>query len=225
MGKILKNGVNYSGWSSPGGGGGTTVVANPEGTATDTLNKLQVGDEIYSIPSGGGGASGPVVWVETSEASPAAPYRTLVTDAIEAASGQGTIVAPYSFFDEDAQTQKTVNVTIVADYNLPATTQTIDTVYLTENITSSKTTGTAYPSVSVDSIAFDDAGVEDWSSISLTNPTISNGKIYAYLPSTIDFIYNQRSVTANYHGEFLRQQVGTYQHTQTSTKYSLGTQS
>lgn len=34
--------------------GGTTVVANPSGTATDDLNKLQVGSTIYNIPSGGG---------------------------------------------------------------------------------------------------------------------------------------------------------------------------
>lgn len=225
MGKLMKNGRSYSGWGSPGGGGGTTVVANPEGTATDTLNKLQVGESIYSIPSGGGGASGPIIWVETSESSPAAPYRTLTTDAIEAASGQGTIVAPYTFFDEDAQTQKTVNVTIVANYSLPATTQKIDTVHLTENITSSKTTGTAHPSVYVDSVSFDDAGVESYSSISLVNPSIASGKIYAYIPQTIEFVYNQRSVSASYNGEFLRQQVGTYQHTQTAAKYALGTQS
>ena len=35
-----------------GGGGGTTVVANPEGTATDDLSKLQVGQTIYAIPEG-----------------------------------------------------------------------------------------------------------------------------------------------------------------------------
>lgn len=33
-----------------GGGGGTTVVANPEGEATDELEKLQVGSDIYEIP-------------------------------------------------------------------------------------------------------------------------------------------------------------------------------
>ena len=32
------------------GGGGTTVVANPSGTATDDLEKLQVGTTIYKIP-------------------------------------------------------------------------------------------------------------------------------------------------------------------------------
>ncbi len=191
------------------------------------MGKLMKNGRSYSGwgSPGGGSASGPVVWVETSESSPAAPYRTLTTDAIEAASGQNTITVPYTFFDEDAQEQKTVNVSIVANYSLSATTQTIDTVYLTANITSSKTTGTAHPSVSVDSVSFDDAGVESYSSISLVNPSIANGKIYAYLPQTIEFVYNQRSVTASYSGEFLRQQIGTYQHTQTAAKYLLSTQS
>ena len=39
-----------------GGGGGTTVIANPQGAATDTLNKLQVGQTIYNVPSGGSGS-------------------------------------------------------------------------------------------------------------------------------------------------------------------------
>lgn len=37
------------------GGGGTTVVANPTAEGTDTLNKLQVGETVYNVPSGGGG--------------------------------------------------------------------------------------------------------------------------------------------------------------------------
>lgn len=36
-----------------GGGGGTTVIANPSGQATDDLEKLQVGETIYDIPTGG----------------------------------------------------------------------------------------------------------------------------------------------------------------------------
>ena len=32
-----------------GGGGGTTVVANPEGTATADLTKLQVGETVYGV--------------------------------------------------------------------------------------------------------------------------------------------------------------------------------
>ena len=36
---------------SASGGGGTTVIANPEGEASTDLEKLQVGESIYEIPS------------------------------------------------------------------------------------------------------------------------------------------------------------------------------
>lgn len=44
-----------------GGGGGTTVIANPEGEATDELDKLQVGNDIFSIPQGGSGADTEII--------------------------------------------------------------------------------------------------------------------------------------------------------------------
>ena len=36
-------------------GDGSTAVANPEGEATDSLEKIQIGDDVYSIAGGGGG--------------------------------------------------------------------------------------------------------------------------------------------------------------------------
>lgn len=45
---------NYSTGGS-GGGSGTTVVANPEGEATDELETLQVDDTVYSVAGAGGG--------------------------------------------------------------------------------------------------------------------------------------------------------------------------
>lgn len=36
------------------GGGGASVVPNPEGEATETLTKLGINDTVYGIPSGGG---------------------------------------------------------------------------------------------------------------------------------------------------------------------------
>ena len=42
--------------------GGTTVIANPSGTATENLTKLQVGNDIYSIPSGGGGSGNAITY-------------------------------------------------------------------------------------------------------------------------------------------------------------------
>lgn len=57
---------DYSGWTNKSllgvyglkleGGGGTTVIANPEGEATDTLTKIQIGDDIYEIAGGSGGS-------------------------------------------------------------------------------------------------------------------------------------------------------------------------
>lgn len=60
-GQILKWNSTSSKWENTnesGGGGGTTVVANPSGAATEELEKLQVGNTIYSIPEGGGSGSG-----------------------------------------------------------------------------------------------------------------------------------------------------------------------
>lgn len=45
---IDQNGV----LSATGGGGGTTVVANPSGTATDDLTKIQIGQTIYDVEGG-----------------------------------------------------------------------------------------------------------------------------------------------------------------------------
>lgn len=38
-------------------GSGTEVVANPEGTATESLTKIQIGEDIFNIPSGGSGGT------------------------------------------------------------------------------------------------------------------------------------------------------------------------
>lgn len=43
-------GKKYDLMNRGGGGGGTQVVANPEGEATAELEKLQVGEGIYEIP-------------------------------------------------------------------------------------------------------------------------------------------------------------------------------
>lgn len=55
-----------------GGGGGTTVIANPSGEATVELEKLQVGSTIYSIPEGGSGGSytEDILYSATSSSAP-----------------------------------------------------------------------------------------------------------------------------------------------------------
>lgn len=41
--------INEAAKSGGGGGEGTTVVANPEDEATDTLSKIKIGDVVYSL--------------------------------------------------------------------------------------------------------------------------------------------------------------------------------
>lgn len=50
-GQILKYNNSTSKWENANESQGTTVIANPSGTATADLNKLQVGSTIYGIPS------------------------------------------------------------------------------------------------------------------------------------------------------------------------------
>lgn len=50
--KTLVNAINEAAQA-----GGTTVVANPSGAATDTLNKIQIESTIYDIEGSGGGGS------------------------------------------------------------------------------------------------------------------------------------------------------------------------
>jgi len=51
MGKIISNGIEYSGIQ------GTAVIANPQGTPTDELSSIQIGSDIYSISGGGSSVS------------------------------------------------------------------------------------------------------------------------------------------------------------------------
>jgi len=64
----------------------TTVVANPSGSSSTDLTKLQVGSDIYNIPSGGGGGS-------TVSITPTLQSGTKVAD-YEIDQQQGTLYAP-----------------------------------------------------------------------------------------------------------------------------------
>lgn len=65
-GQILKYNSTTEEWENADeSGGGTTVIANPSGSATaGNLNKLQVGEDIYSV-SGGSGST--VEWTQITE--------------------------------------------------------------------------------------------------------------------------------------------------------------
>lgn len=68
------------------GGGGSSVIANPSGTATATLNKVEIDNVIYDLPSGGGSGGG--------------SYLSTVINDGTAVSNVLSLSNPYTDFDE-----------------------------------------------------------------------------------------------------------------------------
>ena len=224
MGKIMKNGVDYSACGGSSGGGSTVTVTQILSSGTKIAEIAVDGNttELYAPSGGGGGVSGPIEWVETQEASPAYPYRKLVTDVVESSSGQSTVTGLYRFYDENTQTNINTTLTVAVDYAITPAIQKIDNIYLTENISQSDTSGSPHASVTIDTVTSDNPDITGISFSWARDETFSNGKIYAFMPPQITFLYDGIQVTAYYQGELSRVQVGTYQHTQTNKKYSLG---
>lgn len=66
-----------------GGGGGTTVIANPSGTPTDDLDTIQIGSTIYDIVGGGGGPYLPFNIRQISRETPTITLATNTTNTIK----------------------------------------------------------------------------------------------------------------------------------------------
>lgn len=56
-GQVLKYDSTNQEWINANGGGGSTVIPNPTGTPTDTLDTVSIDGTIYEIQGGGGGGS------------------------------------------------------------------------------------------------------------------------------------------------------------------------
>lgn len=74
-GVIMHNGVQYAG----GGGDGSSVIANPSGTPTDTLQTVEIDGTIYEIEGGASGGS----YTETSLWSGNDTATMTLTDSFE----------------------------------------------------------------------------------------------------------------------------------------------
>lgn len=226
MGKLMKNGRSYSGW---GGSGGTTVVANPEGTATETLNKLQVGNSIYSIPSGGGGASGPVTWVtpdpEWSEIY--FPYRDYSEEVVETEEGElvlyNTFTAPYTFTDPDSRNDVTVTFTIDASVHISDGHEVHDKIWFTDYVaTDEHVNVTINTYANAEHLEADDPAAENYDFYVFETASRYEGHAYATIPHEHTFDYNGNQVHATYTGQQTRVDFGTYQSRKTSGTYVLG---
>lgn len=91
-----------------GSGGGTTVIANPAGAATDTLNKLQVGSTIYGVSGGGGGGS----FTQTTLWSGSLSTQGNTAPLSESYQNFHDIIIKWSAYSDGSAYQKTVLIPV-----------------------------------------------------------------------------------------------------------------
>lgn len=74
--EVTIDGTTTNVYAPSGGGGGSSVEANPAEPATDVLNTIKIDGVVYSLPSGGGGRS---ITRVTSNPSEPSIVKTTVT--------------------------------------------------------------------------------------------------------------------------------------------------
>ena len=214
MGKIMKNGESYSGWGSPGGGGGSTVSVTQiqtTGTKIATITVDNVDTDLYA-PEGGGGGSGTieadatVKWAgKALNTQPSTyPYKRTVATTYIADSGIASATGRYLFTDPSTQQPTYANITADFDYTVSSGTRNSVTVYHNVGISGSDERGSGSAYLSFNSATADISGITAISGFNNMQASISGGNLYSFWPSTIEFYYNGVQVQASYSGDMLR---------------------
>lgn len=163
-------------WKTVSGGGGTTVVANPTGTATDTLNTIQIGSTIYDIQGGGGGGSTVTIDPKFTDGIKIADY-TIGTDA-------DSLYLPASI--TPVSMTSVSNYTKIADFTLGSTTSALytPTVKFTEasGLENTLTSGWLYFGGTSYAISSCVKAVNRWTSAQSNNANIALIKAMTCLP-------------------------------------------
>lgn len=223
MGKIMKDGECYSGWGSPGGGGGSTVSVTQiqtTGTKIATITVDNVDTDLYA-PNGGGGGSGTiegdatVKWAgkSLSSAPSTYPYKQTREITATAASGNKTVIGTYQI-DDGSYTN--INVTFDVDYSLASGTDTTININHAYGITDSRHTGGFSISLTDNGTTCDNPSVTSISG-TLQNAQVSGSDLYAFYPSSIEVVYNGNTISAHYTGGILRTQLAASVATTTTT--------
>ena len=111
MGKLMKNGVSYSGWSGPSGGGENPLPSG--GTTGQVLSKASNADYDveWTTPSGGGGGGGSekVIWQSDAQGYmryPRIEYQPLQNSTQES----GHVYYDVREYDKSYQVQKHIEI-------------------------------------------------------------------------------------------------------------------
>ena len=95
---------------------GTRVIANPAGTTSNSLTKIQIGNALYNIPSGGSGSNDAVTQTDTSDD---AEYRILLSNsASDTTETSGVKKSAYLAYNPDDRRLEVAGTVHASDIDL-----------------------------------------------------------------------------------------------------------
>ena len=97
-----------------GGGGGSEVIPNPQGTATDTLNTVEIDGTIYDLPSGGGGGGLNVSVTKILDQHIASTGNFVLDDSID--KYDALLIGGYNYVSSSYSNQYKTTLILKEDY-------------------------------------------------------------------------------------------------------------
>ena len=196
---------------APNGGSGSTVSVTQiqsTGTKIATITVDGVGTDLYA-PNNGGGGSGTidgdatVKWAGKSLTSEPDTYPFKMTKVTTAPSTSGNATPSTQYRFNDGTNTVYFNVTFDTDYSIMGSgSKTDTTIYFTDRIYETNTSGSIVLNLSNNSVTTDNANITIVSANGLSNPTISGTSLRGLAPSTIEISYGGNTYTAYRSGEF-----------------------
>lgn len=214
-GQVLKkkSGTDYdTEWADESGGGSGSTVSVTQiqstGTKIATITVDNVDTDLYAPNSGGGGSGtidgdATVKWAGKSLTSEpdTYPFKRVKVTTAPSTSGNATPSTQYRF--NDGTENVYFNVTFDTDYSISGNGRKTDTtIYFTDDIYETDTSGSIVLNLSNNSVTTDNANISIVSANGLSNPTISGTSLRGLAPSTIEISYGGNTYTAYRSGEF-----------------------
>lgn len=152
-------------WATPqGGGGGSTVIPNPTGTPTDTLDTVSINGTIYEIQGSGGGGSAVIDTLYTN-ATTTAPsvislsasifdYDAIVLRGHRTLSNMETYISDGLYLTKDLSIGKSITVGDDTQYAWYTITANDTLTQFASNIVVESVYGIKFGSVDVTSLDF-----------------------------------------------------------------------
>ena len=97
-----------------GSSGGTEVIPNPQGTATDTLNTVEIDGTIYDLPSGGSGGGLNITVTKILDQHIASTGNFAINDSID--NYDALLIGGYNYVSSSMSNQYKTTLILKEDY-------------------------------------------------------------------------------------------------------------